>query len=84
MKRLCRLFAQSMPHHVGGEMMKADFREPQAPESYATFWEPLAGEPATIPPTFDTSTNSREAEDAYSEFVNVTEETPSSLRIERN
>ncbi len=51
--------------------MKPDSREGPAPESYATFWEPVAPEavpPAPKPPA--------DAKDAYLEFVNVTEDVP--------
>jgi hypothetical protein len=54
--------------------MNTDTREPNAPESYATFWEPL---PAPTPaPTSG-------AKDAYQEFVNVAEDAPLALRVER-
>lgn len=54
--------------------MTTDTREPNAPESYATFWAPVPADarPAPAP------TN-----DAYQEFVNVTEDAPILLRVER-
>ena len=56
--------------------MKPNTREPQAPESYATFWEPLAAPSAPAPTAAPDA-----AKDAYLEFVDVTEETP--LRTDR-
>ncbi len=53
--------------------MNAETRE-QAPESYATFWEPLAATPTPSAPSASTpATTSTDAKDAYLEFVNVTE-----------
>jgi hypothetical protein len=49
--------------------MNTDARTQQAPESYATFWEPL---PAVNPPA-PSPAASGDAKDAYLEFVNVTE-----------
>jgi hypothetical protein len=43
-----------------------------APESYATFWEPVASA-APAPPAH---TPPADAKDAYLEFVNVTEDAP--------
>ena len=57
--------------------MTPNTREPQAPESYATFWEPLAAAPPAPAPAVTPDA----AKDAYLEFVNVTEETP--LRTDR-
>ena len=60
--------------------MKDDNREPQAPESYLTFWEPIvvdAAPPAPAPGT------PGQARDAYQEFVNVAEDAPVSLQVER-
>ena len=57
--------------------MAVDTREPQAFESYATFWLPDAGaspaqEPAGELPPHDAP----KARDAYAEFVNSTEAAP--------
>ena len=60
--------------------MKPVIREHQAPESYATFWEPVANEPAR--PTTP-STDSPEAKDAYLEFVDIVEGIPVPLPGER-
>jgi hypothetical protein len=61
-------------------------RAAQAPESYGTFWEPVAreGEPAVpaIAAPDNAPAPSPEATDAYSEFVNLTEGNPA-LRAER-
>ncbi len=54
-------------------LMAPVVREQQAPESYATFWEPVATEPM---PFTNTSVDTEEASDAYSEFVNLTEAVP--------
>lgn len=59
--------------------MTTTTREPQATESYATFWQPLAAPTATPAPT----TASAEAKDAYLEFTNVTEGAPGTNRPER-
>jgi hypothetical protein len=45
--------------------MMLEPREPAAPESYPTFWDELPRNPATHP---------LPVEDAYSAFVNLTEE----------
>jgi len=60
--------------------MNTDIRKPQALESYATFWEPVADEPT---PTATNPSDSVEVKDAYSEFVNVTEGVAASLPAER-
>ncbi len=61
--------------------MKTDTREPQAPESYATFWEPL---PVDATPAIATAPLAKSAaRDAYLEFTNVTEDSPAPLRVER-
>ena len=60
--------------------MSNDKRESQAPESYLTFWEPIvvdSAPPAPVP------TATGEIKDAYQEFVNVTENTPVTLHVER-
>lgn len=62
--------------------MKTDIRKPQAPESYATFWESIASEPAA--PVATATANSADARDAYSEFVNVTEGAPEPVHASRN
>lgn len=63
--------------------MNTDTREPQSPESYSTFWEPLAAAPA---PTAGTPVASSPAEtkDAYLEFTEITEGVPAARRIERS
>jgi len=63
--------------------MKTATRNPQSPESYGTFWEPLPIE-VTPPTPVATAADSAEAKDAYLEFVNVTEDSPASLRADRN
>jgi hypothetical protein len=63
--------------------MSVATREPQAPESYATFWEPIdIGVPtgAPAPPTAATP-DEAEAKDAYLEFVNVAEGVPAPPRV---
>jgi hypothetical protein len=60
--------------------MKPVIREQQAPESYATFWEPVANDPA--PPSAP-SADTKEAKDAYLEFVNIAEGIPVQLPAER-
>ncbi len=56
--------------------MTTDTREPNAPESYATFWAPP---PADAP----APAQSPDAKDAYQEFVNVTEDAGFAHRAER-
>jgi len=60
--------------------MNTDTRAEQAPESYATFWEPVApvAQPQPTPPA------QGEAKDAYLEFTNVTEGTPAARRGDRS
>jgi hypothetical protein len=54
--------------------MSVATREPQAPESYATFWEPVGtGTPAGPSPDGRAVAAPEEAKDAYLEFANVTE-----------
>jgi hypothetical protein len=60
--------------------MKPVTHERQAPESYATFWEPVANDPA---PPSTPSTDTEEATDAYLEFVNIAEGIPVQLPAER-
>ena len=62
--------------------MTPNTREPQAPESYATFWEPLAAGTPPAPPA--PATDPDAAKDAYLEFVNVTEDTQIPLRTDRS
>jgi hypothetical protein len=66
------------------EPMNPTTREPQAPESYATFWTPTKSEPVATDPAGSTprepAAPTPEATDAYSEFVNVTEDTPAPAR----
>lgn len=58
--------------------MTADTRTPQLPESYATFWEPLAADRPQAPAHAGSA-----PKDAYQDFVNVTEDSPAALRVER-
>ena len=60
--------------------MNTDTRAVQAPESYATFWEPVAGDAPPVPPAL---TPPADAKDAYLEFVNVTEDVAGAPRAER-
>ena len=60
--------------------MKPVIGKQQAPESYATFWEPVANDPAPPAPP---STDSSEAKDAYLEFVDIVEGIPAPLPGER-
>lgn len=55
--------------------MNASTRTAPAPESYATFWEPIALDAPPAP--------AREPGDAYQDFVNQAEDTPVSLRVEQ-
>jgi len=57
--------------------MKPNTREPQAPESYGTFWEPVTVAAPPAPPA------PPKASDAYLEFTNVTEDSPTALRGDR-
>ncbi|MBP3960088.1 hypothetical protein J8F10_33095 [Gemmata sp. G18] len=57
--------------------MNLDTREPQAPESYATFWEPIVVDPP-LPVA-----GGRDPRDAYQDFVNVTEDVPVTLHVEQ-
>jgi hypothetical protein len=54
--------------------MNNNARAPQAPESYATFWEPVAADAAPGPAPAPAAPG--EAKDAYLEFTNVTEGIP--------
>ena len=54
--------------------MNTTTREPNAPESYATFWEPL---------TVASPAPAVSAKDAYQEFVNVVEDVPAAARADR-
>lgn len=51
--------------------MNTDTRAVPAPESYATFWEPVAGDAPPAPPALPQPADQK---DAYLEFVNVTED----------
>jgi hypothetical protein len=63
--------------------MKTNARPPQAPESYATFWEPIAVD-APVPAAHSAPAPIADsANDAYLEFVNVTEAVPLPTRPER-
>ena len=59
--------------------MNVDARQAQAPESYATFWEPVAIDAPPAPPAH---TPPADARDAYLEFVNVTEDVSGAHRTE--
>lgn len=57
--------------------MNLTTRDVSAPESYATFWEPIVIDVPRVPsPSGDTT-------DAYQEFVNRTEDTPVSLQVQQ-
>jgi hypothetical protein len=58
--------------------MSVATRKPQAPESYATFWEPVGTGTPTVEPPADTRSGAapEDAKDAYLEFANVTEGPP--------
>lgn len=58
--------------------MNVDTREAQAPESYATFWEPVA----IVPPAPPAPAPPADVKDAYLEFVNVTEDVSGAPRAE--
>lgn len=61
--------------------MKTDSREPKAPESYATFWEPL---PADAPVAVASAPLMKGASsDAYLDFTNLTEDSPTTHRADR-
>jgi hypothetical protein len=60
--------------------MKDDNCETRAPESYLTFWEPIVVDAPPSPPASGTSGATR---DAYQEFVNVAEDAPVTLHVER-
>jgi hypothetical protein len=53
-------------------MSKTHTRAPQAPESYATFWEPVGNDPSPAAQLVATA----EPKDAYQQFVDVTEDSP--------
>ena len=59
--------------------MQSEPREPQAPESYHTFWEPIVVDAPAAPPLTPAPSNT----DAYQEFVNVTEGVPLARHAER-
>jgi hypothetical protein len=52
-------------------MTKTHTRVPQAPESYATFWEPVGNDSSPSAPLA-----SAEPKDAYQLFVDITEDSP--------
>lgn len=56
--------------------MNATTRAVPAPESYATFWEPIPVDVPAAPPVAD-----RDPTDAYQDFVNSTEDAPVSLQV---
>lgn len=60
--------------------MNTDDRQPQAPESYLTFWEPQLD---SAPPSAPLPNLPGETKDAYQEFMNLTEETPVTVNVKR-
>lgn len=56
--------------------MSTNIRDPQAPESYATFWEPIALNTPHAPVGSD-------PKDAYLDFVSITEDVSASLQVEQ-
>jgi hypothetical protein len=52
-------------------MSKTHTRAPQAPESYATFWEPVGNEPSAAQ-----LVAAAQPQDAYQQFVDITEDAP--------
>lgn len=56
--------------------MHSATRDAFAPESYATFWEPI---PVDVPRAPQAPV--RDPKDAYQDFVNSTEDTPVSLQV---
>lgn len=69
--------------HLGEDPMKTSTREAQAPESYGTFWEPLAVDAPAQTPAPVAAPAPDANKDAYLEFVNVTEDTQIPLRTDR-
>ncbi len=63
--------------------MNTNARGPQSPESYSTFWEPLAAPPAPAPAAVTPATAAEEPKDAYLEFTEVTEGVPAARRSDR-
>jgi hypothetical protein len=59
--------------------MNTNAREPQSPESYSTFWEPVAA-PAPAPAA---TAVAEQPKDAYLEFTEVTEGVPAARRGDR-
>ena len=59
--------------------MNATIRGPQSPESYATFWEPLA--PVAAPPV--PAPEAEAAGDASLESIELTERVPATPPCER-
>ena len=55
--------------------MNTDTRDSRSPESYSTFWEPVATSPAPAPVEVPVSTSAH-PQDAYLEFTEVTEGVP--------
>ncbi len=53
-------------------MSKQNTHDAQAPESYDTFWEPVA----TVPAPTEELVATAEPKDAYQQFVDITEDTP--------
>jgi hypothetical protein len=61
---------------VGNRAMNTDARVTQSPESYSTFWEPIATIPAPTLTAAPASSSPTDAKDAYLEFTEVTEGVP--------
>ena len=62
--------------------MNTTNRAVPAPESYATFWEPVATD-APIATDAPPARKPADAKDAYLEFVDVTEAEATAPRVER-
>jgi hypothetical protein len=64
--------------------MEQYIRPPQAPESYGTFWHPVATDaPSPEGRSEGSAPRPNPVKDAYLEFVNVTEDVPAAARVER-
>jgi hypothetical protein len=58
--------------------MNTNAREVQAPESYATFWGPVAGSAPAVPPVLVPA----DAKDADQQFTNATDDASGAPRAE--
>jgi hypothetical protein len=56
--------------------MNTDTHAPQSPESYSTFWEPIATTPVAVSAGNPSGNPPTEAKDAYLEFTEITEGIP--------